>query len=157
MHPDLLLYSWWGRMDLNHRRLRQRIYSPFPLATRVLPRSMAPWLIVKAPLQIIVNGEDFVQTGDGEYLQDIAFIANEPDTSAFHAGLLKGGYEHPEPGRIHELESVQVDDHVLLPRFDDAIDRLLEHRRGREVYLPLQHYYRGTAFILDVGVQNDSP
>jgi len=26
---DLLLYSWWGRMEWNHHRLRQRIYSPY--------------------------------------------------------------------------------------------------------------------------------
>ena len=25
-HSDLLLF-WWGRVDLNHRRLRQQIYS----------------------------------------------------------------------------------------------------------------------------------
>ena len=29
---------WWGRLDLNQRRLRQRIYSPPPLTTRALPR-----------------------------------------------------------------------------------------------------------------------
>ncbi len=28
---------WWGRLDLNQRRLRQRIYSPPPLTTRALP------------------------------------------------------------------------------------------------------------------------
>ena len=92
---DLLLYSWWGREDLNLRRRSQRIYSPSPLATRVLPRYRAPPLGLEAPLQIIVNREDFVQTGYGEDLEDIAPVADEPDASSFIAGLLQRRYQNP--------------------------------------------------------------
>ncbi len=31
----------WGRQDLNLRRLRRRVYSPLPLATRALPLGLA--------------------------------------------------------------------------------------------------------------------
>ena len=30
--------DWWGKMDLNHRRQRRRVYSPLPLTTRTFPR-----------------------------------------------------------------------------------------------------------------------
>ena len=31
--------GWWGEEDLNLRRLRRRVYSPLPLATRASPRT----------------------------------------------------------------------------------------------------------------------
>ena len=33
------MWAWWGRMDSNHRRRSQRVYSPSPLATRAHPRN----------------------------------------------------------------------------------------------------------------------
>ena len=35
---DEILTNWWGRVDSNHRRHSQQIYSLSPLATREHPR-----------------------------------------------------------------------------------------------------------------------
>ena len=32
--------EWWGRVDLNHRMLSRRVYSPFPLTTRAHPQEI---------------------------------------------------------------------------------------------------------------------
>ena len=42
LHPAIL--KWWAGMDSNHRSLRRRIYSPFPLTTRA-PTHFISWCL----------------------------------------------------------------------------------------------------------------
>ena len=83
-----------------------------------------------------MDREDLAEAGDPEDLEQPLLGADQLQGAVVPASPLESTHQDPEPGRVEELDLLEVDDEVVLPFVDELDDPLPELRRRLPVDLP---------------------
>src|SRR5215831_6264575 len=85
----------------------------------------------------VEDAEDLAQPRDPENPQNAALGADEIDPAVVRAHPLESPDQHPQSGRVEELDPLHVHDQVVLLLIDEPDEHLPEPRRRVDVYLPV--------------------
>jgi hypothetical protein len=100
-----------------------------------------------------VDREDLGQPGDPEDLEDLLLGADKLQRAVVVADPLEPADQHSEPGRVQEVDLLQVDHDVVGP-VADQLDQLLSQLwRGVDVDLAGHLEHRVVAFLAHVEVE----
>src|SRR5438309_699284 len=98
----------------------------------------------------VVDGEDLGQAGDLEHLQNPALGADQRQVAVMAEDPLEPTDEDAEPGRVEELDALEVDQDRALTLVDQLDELLAELRCGVDVDFSLYRQDGPAVAFLDV-------